>query len=119
MDSPVNFIKSTLQPSQHPYLNGAWTPLHEELSTSDLEIIGEVPTDINGVYIRNTENPVHDSIGFYHPFDGDGMIHSISFRDGKVHYTNRFVRTDGFIEEQKAGRSLWACLLYTSDAADE
>ena len=110
MDSPVNFIKSTLQPSQHPYLNGAWTPLHEELSTSDLEIIGEVPTDINGVYIRNTENPVHDSIGFYHPFDGDGMIHSISFRDGKVHYTNRFVRTDGFIEEQKAGRGLWAGL---------
>ena len=29
---------------------------------------------IDGIYVRNTENPVHDAIGRYHPFDGDGML---------------------------------------------
>ena len=99
---------SSLSASDHPYLNGAWTPLHEEVSSTDLEIIGEIPRDLNGVYIRNTENPLHDAIGVYHPFDGDGMIHSISFRNGEVTYRNRFVRTKSLLAEQEEGRSLWA-----------
>jgi carotenoid cleavage dioxygenase len=33
------------------------------------------------------------------------MIHKVSFRDGKVSYRNRFVRTDGLLAEQEAG---WA-----------
>jgi carotenoid cleavage dioxygenase-like enzyme len=36
------------------------------------------------VYLRNTENPLHPAIVRYHPFDGDGMIHTVSFRDGQV-----------------------------------
>ena len=67
-----------------PYLRGAWTPLHEEVNASGLEVIaGRIPTDIDGVYLRNTQNPVYQSLGRYHPFDGDGMIHMISFRDGR------------------------------------
>ena len=69
---------------------------------------GDLPDDLYGVYLRNTENPLHPAIVRYHPFDGDGMIHKVSFRDGKVSYRNRFVRTDGLLAEQEAGRSLWA-----------
>jgi len=72
-----------------------------------MEVIGEIPTDIDGVYIRNTENPVHDSIGRYHPFDGDGMLHMMRLSGGKASYKNRFIRTRGFEAEQEAGRSLW------------
>ena len=35
---------------------------------SDMEVIGEIPKDIDGVYVRNTENQVHEPIGRYHPF---------------------------------------------------
>jgi len=101
-------FKATLSPSPHPYLNGAWQPVHEEVSSDEMEIIGEIPRDLNGIYIRNTENPLHDAIGVYHPFDGDGMIHSMSFSDGKATYRNRFVRTAAMLEEQEAGRALWA-----------
>lgn len=31
------------------------------------------------------------------PFDGDGMICRLSFRDGRVHFKNQFVRTKGFV----------------------
>jgi carotenoid cleavage dioxygenase len=59
------------------------------------------------VYLRNTENPLHPALKFYHPFDGDGMVHVVGFRDGKAFYRNRFIRTDGFAEENEAGGPLW------------
>jgi len=102
-----NKVKHTLKKNNHPYLNGAWTPNFTEYTASDMEVIGEIPIDIDGVYVRNTENPVQDPIGNYHPFDGDGMLHSMSFRDGKAEYRNRFVRTKGFNAEQEAGEALW------------
>jgi carotenoid cleavage dioxygenase-like enzyme len=103
-----NKVKYSLKPSHHPYLNGAWTPNFTEYTATEMEVIGEIPGDIDGVYVRNTENPVQEPIGHYHPFDGDGMIHSMSFRDGKAEYRNRFVCTKGFEAEQEAGEALWA-----------
>lgn len=107
----INRIEPTIKSWDHPYLQGAWTPSYSEYNATDMEVIGEIPKDIDGVYVRNTENQVHEAIGRYHPFDGDGVIHSISFIDGKAEYRNRFVRTKGFMAEQEAGHSLWAGLL--------
>ncbi|WP_417450318.1 carotenoid oxygenase family protein [Kordiimonas sp.] len=104
----VNTVETTIKPNEHPYMNGAWTPVHAEYDATDMQVIGDIPTDIAGVYVRNSENPVHDPIGKYHPFDGDAMLHMMRFRDGKAEYRNRFVRTDGFIAEADAGHALWA-----------
>ncbi|MEG3124057.1 carotenoid oxygenase family protein [Sphingomonas sp. GB1N7] len=104
-------VVTSLEPSNHPYLNGAWTPLHEEVDAEDLDVIeGVIPSDIDGVYLRNTENQVHQPLGRHHPFDGDAMIHQISFNQGKASYRNRFVRTRCFQAEQEAGKSLWGGL---------
>ena len=102
-----NTVQHSLQPNHHPYMNGAWTPNFTEFDAEDLEVIGTIPTDIDGVYIRNTENPVQEPIGNYHPFDGDGMLHTMTFKDGKANYKNRFIRTRGFAAEQEAGAALW------------
>ena len=105
-------VKSSLQPSNHPYLNGAWTPQHEEVTATDLDVIeGTIPHDIDGVYLRNTENQLHQPLGRYHPFDGDGMIHQVDFRNGTASYRNRWVRTRCFEAEQTAGGSLWGGLM--------
>jgi carotenoid cleavage dioxygenase-like enzyme len=105
-------ILTTLQPSNHPYLNGAWTPLHEEVDAEQLEVLeGAIPTDIDGIYLRNTENQIHQPLGRHHPFDGDGMIHQISFKDGQASYRNRWIRTRGMVAEQEAGQSLWGGLM--------
>ncbi|MBT6584044.1 MAG: apocarotenoid-15,15'-oxygenase, partial [Gammaproteobacteria bacterium] len=58
----------------------------QEYDVTEPEVIGEIPADLNGIYIRNTENPVHESLGRYHPFDGDGMLHSIHFDSGRCEY---------------------------------
>ena len=104
-------VTSTIKANDHPYMNGAWRPTYTEYNATDLEVIGAIPRDIDGVYVRTTENPVHEPIGRYHPFDGDGMIHIMSFTDGKAEYRNRFVRTKAFEAEAEAGGSLWAGLM--------
>ena len=96
---------------EHPYRTGAWRPNTREYDAFDLEVEGELPEDLSGIYLRNTENPIHDSIGRYHPFDGDGMLHSMWFDAGRTEYRNRFIRTDGFSAESEAGRALWAGLM--------
>jgi carotenoid cleavage dioxygenase-like enzyme len=111
----VETVRSTLTSREHPYLQGAWTPHYNEYNATDLEVIGEIPRDLDGVYVRTGENQVHEPIGRYHPFDGDGLIHIMSFRDGNAEYRNRFVRTKGFLAEQEAGRSLWAGLMERPD----
>ena len=95
---------------QHPYRTGAWRPQTREWTATDMPVVGEIPADLNGVYLRNTENPLLPSLERYHPFDGDGMIHAISFREGHAEYRNRFVRTEGLAAEIEAGRPLWAGL---------
>ena len=96
-------------PSDNPYLSAGWKPCDTEwtASTPDLKVIGEVPKDLSGVYLRNGHNQIHAPIGKYHPFDGDGMIHGMHFHQGQVTYRNRFVRTTGFMAEEAAGQSLW------------
>ena len=96
----------------HPYRTGAWQPNFVEYDATELDVIGEIPDDLSGVYLRNTENPVHPSIDrLYHPFDGDGMLHMIRFSGGRAEYRNRFVRTAGFEAEQAAGHALWSGIL--------
>lgn len=104
-----NQFETGLPPGDtHPYRSGAWRPQRTEFDAWDMPVRGTIPDDLTGVYIRNTENPLFEPIRRYHPFDGDGMLHAISFANGEARYTNRFVRTDALAAEQDAKKSLWA-----------
>ena len=102
------FLSTLPEDDDHPYRTGPWRPQTTEWDADDLTVVeGEIPRDLDGVYLRNTENPLHPALKAYHPFDGDGMLHVVGFRDGKVFYRNRFIRTDGFLAENEAGGPLW------------
>jgi len=38
--------------------------------------------------------------------DGDGMVTSVAFKDGRAYFRNKFVRTDSFKREEQAGEFL-------------
>ena len=87
-------------------------PVIGHTTDSDLTVLeGEIPRDLDGIYLRNTENPLLPAIGRYHPFDGDGMLHAISFEDGRASYRNRMIATEGLGAEIQAGAPLWAGIL--------
>ena len=102
------FDSNLPEDDDHPYRSGIWQPQRKEYDAWDMDVVGEIPDDLSGVYIRNTENPLFEPIQRYHPFDGDGMLHAISFDNGEARYSNRFVRTEGFVAEQQSQESLWA-----------
>ena len=86
----------------NPYLTGPHEPVRKEITESTLECIGEIPKDFSGIYLRNGPNQRFQPYGSYHWFDGDGMVHSAHFEDGKVSYKNRWVTTKAFeIESNK------------------
>lgn len=101
-----------LVPPTAPYLvkdasmQGPFAPIHVEDAFDTLEVIGELPRDLNGMHVRNGPSPQFAPTGRYHWFDGDGMLHAVRFRDGKASYRNRWVETDGLRQERAAGKAL-------------
>jgi carotenoid cleavage dioxygenase len=79
----------------NPYLTGVHTPLKEENTITDLEVTGEIPAALNGVYLRNGPNPLKmPNPATHHWFVGDAMLHGVRIKDGKaLWYRNRWIRS--------------------------
>ncbi|SMF61698.1 carotenoid oxygenase family protein [Allosphingosinicella indica] len=87
----------------NPYVHGLYAPQREEFTAVDLPVIGKLPNDLWGAYVRNGPNPAHDPTGMHHWFDGDGMVHAIYFENGKAEYRNRYVRSDDNVADRAGG----------------
>lgn len=91
-----------------PFLEGNFAPVQEEVAAEDLPVIGELPAEMDGMFVRTGANPQFDVIKGYHWFGGDGMLHGVRVQGGKASYRNRWVRTEAFKKEHAAGRALWS-----------
>ena len=100
------FLSTLPEDDDHPYRTGPWRPQTTEWDADDLVAVdGEIPRDLDGIYLRNTENPLHPALKTYHPFDGDGMVHVVGFRDGKASTaTVLSARTGSWPRTRPAGR---------------
>lgn len=96
--------------SESPFLRGNFGPVSEEVTADRLPVLGEIPRELAGMFVRNGPNPQFPPLGNYHWFDGDGMLHGVRIVDGVASYRNRWVRTAGWQEERAAGRALWGGL---------
>ena len=80
-------------PASNRYLSGNFGPVSEEVTAFDLPVIGELPVELDGRYLRNGPNPIASvDMATHHWFVGDGMVHGIRLRGGKAEwYRNRYV----------------------------
>src|SRR5574337_1680945 len=81
-------------PMSNPYLGGAFAPVQQEYTLTELEVSGTIPEHLDGRYLRNGPNPIGEiDPALYHWFIGDAMVHGIRIRDKKAEwYRNRYVR---------------------------
>jgi carotenoid cleavage dioxygenase-like enzyme len=99
--------------SDDPHLSGNYLPVEREMDVTNLKVIsGRIPRDLSGAYMRNGPNPRFKPIYYAYPMDGDGMVHAVYFDNGQARYRNRFVRTSGFLTEQRAGRAIYGSLTH-------
>jgi len=99
-----------VDPNLSPYLQGNYAPVEDELDAGELAVTGTIPAALNGLYLRNGPNQAFAPIGRYHVFDGDGMVHGVSLRDGKASYRNRWINSVGLQVERRAGHALFGGL---------
>jgi len=104
---------------ENPYLIGAHAPVSREITVRDLQVIGDLPRDLRGIYLRNGPNPKHSPKGVHHWFDGDGMLHGVEIADGRISYRNRWVRTEGLEAEEARGETIWPGLIDRPDRSLE
>jgi len=67
------------------------------------EYEGDIPANLHGTFFRN--GPGRQRIGasrYGHWFDGDGMLCAFTFRDGRAHFKNAYVRTPKYLDETDA-----------------
>ena len=86
------------------YLSGTYEPVFEEVVAEDLEVVGEIPKDLSGHFLRIGPNPYFvPDMERYHIFDGDGMIHGVHLENGRATYRNKFIDSAGLREEREKG----------------
>jgi len=90
---------------QTPFLQGLMAPVFDERDDDALEVVGEIPPELNGMFVRTGPNPQFAPMGAYHPFDGDGMLHAVDIADGKARYRNRWIESKGLLAERARGES--------------
>lgn len=118
-DNPTQVSEAPYGDEYGPALMGPFAPVFDESTWDNLEVIGEIPTDLSGVYLRNGPNPRFAPQGRYHPFDGDGMLHAAHFKNGTVTYRNKWVQTDDFKREHEAEQPVFWGIRETLKGRDD
>jgi carotenoid cleavage dioxygenase-like enzyme len=85
-------------------------PVKDELDVKNLKVIGDIPQDLTGIYLRNGPNPFFPASPYHFTFDGDGMIHAMYLAGGQAHYRNRYIQTKGLLRERKANKALYSSI---------
>ena len=94
--------------SKEPQFMGFMEPARFEADIRDLDIEGEVPAHLDGAFYRVHPDPLFpNKLGTDIWFNGDGQISQFRFKGGKVDFKQRWVHTDKWRLESKAGKSLF------------
>ncbi|WP_434041666.1 MULTISPECIES: carotenoid oxygenase family protein [Sorangium] len=72
------------------HLAGAFAPVREERTDLELDVIGEIPADLRGTYVRNGPNPRAGWSPAW--FAAEGMLHGVRLEGGRARwYRNRWI----------------------------
>jgi len=107
---PVELV-TAMSAVDNPWLHGHYAPVADERDDTGLRVTGNLPAGLRGSFLRNGPNPLFTPLGRYHLFDGDGMVHGVTFDgEGGASYRNRWVRNPGLEAELEAGHALFGGL---------
>ena len=85
-----------------------YASLNEDLSTHNLDVVGNLPPGVRGTLFRN--GPARHELGgqrYGHRWDGDGMVQAFRFGSA-VSHEGRFTRTAKFIAETAANKFMFS-----------
>jgi carotenoid cleavage dioxygenase-like enzyme len=91
-----------------PSFTGFNTPSRIEADIADLDVMGEIPFELNGAFYRVQPDPQFPPrLGDDIAFNGDGMVTMFRFEGGRCHFKQRWAQTDKWKLENEAGKGLF------------
>ncbi|MCZ8368447.1 MAG: carotenoid oxygenase family protein [Porphyrobacter sp.] len=88
-----------------PYGHPGFDPVQTELRGVALAIEGELPPELDGVFLRNGTNARFAPRRRRHMFDGEAMLHMVELRGGEARYSNTYIRTPRSAWIEREGRN--------------
>jgi carotenoid cleavage dioxygenase len=90
--STTTRVIPTYDPNRPYWVQGNFAPVSTEETFTELKVVGELPAELNGLFVRNGSNSAAGEP--MHWFLGDGMVHGVRLEDGQARwYRNRYVQT--------------------------
>jgi all-trans-8'-apo-beta-carotenal 15,15'-oxygenase len=81
---------------------------NDRFTPVNMEVHGDIPEAISGVYFRNGPAKLErDDVRYHHWFDGDGMVQKFTFNNGQVTHSGQYVHTLKYKQEEQAQRFLY------------
>lgn len=93
-DTALPFEGASPKVTGNPFLLGPFAPVGPELDSRTLPTQGQVPPELNGLYVRIGPNPLKapKAPDKHHWFTGDGMVHGVRLQGGQARwYRNRYI----------------------------
>lgn len=82
---------------------------NDSFSPMNMQVYGNIPEAVNGIYLRNGPAKLErDGLRYHHWFDGDGMIQKYAINNGQVTHSGQFVHTFKYRQEEQAQRFLYS-----------
>jgi beta,beta-carotene 9',10'-dioxygenase len=81
-----------------------FTNLTTECNQVPLIVMGKIPIWLSGRLLRNGPALFECNNSWVNWFDGLAMLHAFSIAQGRVWYTNKFLKTTNFAQVQKTGK---------------
>ncbi len=91
-----------------PVFRGYAAPVRIEGDVFDLEVVGTIPPELDGAYIRNSADhafPPRYANDLF--LNGDGMLHKVRIKNGKADLSTRYVQTEKLKLEREARKALF------------
>jgi carotenoid cleavage dioxygenase len=92
-------------------------PVRAEADVRDCVVEGKIPEDLSGGFYAVGPDPQYPLSPGNIPFDGDGHIRLFRIKNGRVDYRSRYVKTERYLAQDKARRSLMP--MYRNPSLDD
>jgi carotenoid cleavage dioxygenase-like enzyme len=92
--------------AETPRFGATYAPLRAEADVRDCVVEGELPENLSGGFYAVGPDPQYPLAQGNIAFDGEGHIRLFRIKNGRVDYRSRYVRTERYIAQEAARRSL-------------
>jgi carotenoid cleavage dioxygenase-like enzyme len=94
-------------PIRQAATGGQFSPIRAEVTISDCQIEGKIPSDLSGGFYATGPDAQYPMRAGNIVFDGEGHVRMFRIRDGRVDYRTRYIKTERYVAQDKARKLLF------------